>query len=68
MPTPLLNRAFDDARLEQAELHGKLLNDFDVAIFPDKAALLTRIRTAHLKDIDGNPRGNAPDIGAYEAP
>ena len=43
------------------------LADFDVAVFPEKAALLNRIRTAHLKDIDGNPRDADVDIGAYEA-
>ena len=29
MPTPLLSRAFDDARVVQADLHGKPLNPFD---------------------------------------
>ncbi len=29
MPNPLLSRAFDDARVVQADLHGKTLNPFD---------------------------------------
>ena len=32
MSAPLLARAFDDARAVQAELHGKTLNPFDVAV------------------------------------